>query len=100
MDVTGGNNSFADVLGSDLTATATQLLFNHSGTDLGFFQIGADDTSSWFCNSTGISCDGSDVPPDITLDDQLTGTSTYSPETGDQVIGTVLTLSLVISASR
>jgi len=96
-----GTNSQEQVIGSDLTATATQLLFNFGGTDGGNFDIESPflpfgngpvicyEANSQFCQN------GTPVPPgnSIVLE-------TLSPETdfvytagltGTQAIGSVAT---------
>jgi hypothetical protein len=62
---TSGNNSLIFMDGSDLTATATQLLFDFGGTDGGrftFFIIGGPD----ICYSTIVDCTG--TPVGVSLD--------------------------------
>jgi MYXO-CTERM domain-containing protein len=86
---TTGNNSDAVIVGSDLSATSTQLLFDFSGSE-GSFLIGANSGSSYFCATSYESCSGGDVPPDITLNDLLTGTYTYESESGDVALGTAV----------
>jgi len=65
----GSSNSEEEVIGSDLTATATQLLFNYSGSDEG-----------WFCSTAvaGASLATQDGEADIV----------YTALSGEGVIGT------------
>jgi hypothetical protein len=105
FDLTGplsGDNSAVDIIESDLTATATQLLFNFGASDGGFFLIqypfqGSDDTFVCFesnleCTSTpaGISLS---IGTDLTAPAQQTtaydtssviGTATAAPEPGSR----------------
>ncbi|HEY4901131.1 MAG TPA: PEP-CTERM sorting domain-containing protein [Terriglobales bacterium] len=50
----GGNNSVVFDLGADTTATATQLLFNFSGSDNGLllFQDGLFSGNTYYCDGT------------------------------------------------
>ena len=85
-----GNNSSAYVQGSDLSATATQLLFNFSGTDNGYFLIqygfGAHDGLHYYCDSTfsDICLTGEAVAPDFFTQGQTVSRS------GEVVIGSMV----------
>jgi hypothetical protein len=83
-----GNNSSVYVSGSDVTATATQLLFNFSGTDNGYFLfqygVGIHDGYHYYCDATfsGICLAGETVAPAYYTQGQNVSRS------GDVVIGT------------
>lgn len=85
-----GNNSSAYVQGSDLSATATQLLFNFSGNDDGYFLIqygfGVHDGFHYYCDSTfsGTCLTGETVAPDDFTQGQTVSRS------GEIVIGSTV----------
>jgi hypothetical protein len=96
FDLTGVTAPFVIVGGSDLSATATQLLFNFSGADEGYFEIG--DKSSGrsvfgICFNADEGCptvpdSGTGVAIDFSLPEGfLIGEGTDAA--GMQVIGTV-----------
>src|SRR5664279_2210679 len=84
-----GNNSSVYVQGSDVTASAAQLLFNFSGTDNGYFLfqygVGIHDGNHYYCDATfaGICLAGETVAPANFSQGQNVARS------GDVVIGTV-----------
>jgi PEP-CTERM motif len=84
-----GNNSGATVQGVDLTATATQILFNFSGTDNGYFlvQTGPPVGNTYYCDATfsGICVNGETVTPTS----YPTGSQISHPS-GNVVIGTAV----------
>jgi len=97
-----GSNSQEQVIGADLSATATQLLFNFGGTDGGSFDIenpGLSQNGPVICYEAGSSfpfCqNGTPVPPanSIVLDTLLPETDfVYTTGlTGTEVIGSVAT---------
>jgi hypothetical protein len=81
-----------EVLGSDLTATATGLSFNYSATDGGLFLIQENDFgngSTYYCDgasgqATCIAGDEADVPAS-----SISGNPQFAPRTGNVMIGTV-----------
>jgi hypothetical protein len=83
-----GNNSSVYVSGSDVTASATQLLFNFSGTDNGYllfqYGVGIHDGFHYYCDATfsGICLAGETVAPAYYTQGQNVS------RTGDVVIGT------------
>jgi PEP-CTERM motif len=84
-----GSNSSVYVQGSDVTASATQLLFNFSGTDNGYFLfqygVGIHDGYHYYCDATfsGICLAGETVAPAYYTQGQTASRS------GNVVIGTV-----------
>jgi len=88
------SNSVFEVIGSDLSATPTQLLFNFSGSDVGFliFEKGGFIGSNFWCSvtaSAGSFCDTPPIAGEEVL--QLTGPLFTSPLSGTQVIATAAT---------
>jgi PEP-CTERM motif len=83
-----GNNSAVYMAGSDTTASATQLLFNFSGTDNGYllFQNGPHDGYHYYCDATfsGICLQGETDAPQYYTSGQTTTPS------GNVVIGTAV----------
>jgi len=86
---TSGNNSAVYLVGSDVTASATQLFFNFSGTDDGYFlfQTGPHNGDTYYCDATfnGICVQGESITPTYYLGP---GFANF-PQTGNQVIGNV-----------
>ena len=95
-------NSAVVVTGSDLTATATALSFNFSGTDGGYFLIqdGLFSGSQYYCDQAlgGSTClQGESVVPQYYTDSsaqivsrtgtQVIGTATTVPEPGPMALG-------------
>ncbi len=84
-----GNNSVVYEQGADATATASQLLFNFSGTDNGIllFQQGLFSGQHYYCGATqlGTCFQGETVTP-------ISVFSSYqnAARTGDIVIGTAV----------
>jgi hypothetical protein len=93
-----GNNSGVLVSGSDLTSTATQLLFNFNGTDIGFFAfenpcIGCNGpfigynanpggfNTSQSINISSVNGESTIIEPTFTGNDVIAGPVT-SPEPG------------------
>lgn len=95
FDLTGplsGDNSAVDINQSDLTATATQLLFNFGASDGGFFLIqypfqGSKDT--FVCFESDAGCSGSPAGISLSIGTDLTApaqqTTAYDT---NSVIGT------------
>jgi hypothetical protein len=83
------SNSQEEVYGSDVTATATQLLFNYSGGDGGFLlfeNLTIGDSGPFACFDTALDC--SDTPAGISLAAESgEGDETYTPLSGNDVIG-------------
>jgi hypothetical protein len=83
-------NSAEEVAGSDLTATATQLLFDYSGGDNGFFlleNLTVGDNGPFGCFETSEAC--SDAPGGISLAAvQGEGDEIFTALQGNGVIGT------------
>src|SRR5450755_575513 len=83
-----GNNSSVYMAGSDTTASATQLLFNFSGTDNGYllfqYGVGIHDGFHYYCDATfyGICVNGETDAPQYFTNGQITN------PTGNVVIGT------------
>jgi hypothetical protein len=87
-----GNNSFVFVYGNAFTATATQLLFNFSSLTTTDFVFETNATNTYFCAQTRESCNTylpNGEPPDFTMGDSITDTGISTPESGEEVIGTV-----------
>jgi hypothetical protein len=85
-----GNNSVVFTTGSDLSATATQLLFNFSGTDVGVlgFQQGLFSGYHYYCDDTSndhFYCANNETVTPISV---YQSGWIYIPQTGNQVIGT------------
>jgi hypothetical protein len=76
------------VTGSDVTATATQLLFNFSGGDSGYllFQQGLFSGNHYYCDSAqlGACFQGATVTPQSIFD----SSAQHVPMSGNQVIAT------------
>jgi hypothetical protein len=86
----GTANSAEVVVGSDLSATVSELLFNFSGGDGGYFlfeSLTIGDNGPFACFETAASCSG--APAGISLA-ALNGESdiVYTPLSGEGVIGT------------
>ena len=92
------SNSVVDDTGSDVTATANDLLFNYSGTDNGFlvFQVNLFSGNEYYCNAVttqGFDCaPGASVVPQSFSDPSAQYDET---RTGNQIIGTVAAVSAV-----
>jgi hypothetical protein len=90
LNLTNSNSVVFDG-GFDVTATATNLLFNYSGTDNGFlvFQVNLFSGNDYYCNavtSQGFDCaPGASVVPQSHSDPS----AQFELRTGNQVIGTV-----------
>jgi len=94
-----GNNSSVYLQGADTTATATQILFNFSGTDNGYllfqYGVGIHDGFHYYCdaNFSGICLNGETVAPAYYTQGQ------FATRSGDVVIATAVpepsTLSLL-----
>jgi hypothetical protein len=90
LNLTNSNSVVFDG-GFDVTATATNLLFNYSGTDNGFllFQVNLFSGNDYYCNavtSQGFDCaPGASVVPQSFSDPS----AQFELRTGNQVIGTV-----------
>ena len=88
FNITDGN-SVAYVTGTDVTATATDLLFNFSGLDSGvlLFQQGLFSGTHYYCDATSTATcfQGASVSPQSYLDPSFQNVGV----SGDQVIGTV-----------
>ncbi len=115
---TSGNNSGEAVVGSDLTATATQLLFNFSASDSGYFLLQYPSVGSgnaFVCYISNLACDGSDPGNDVSLSSQspisneqwtsLTGTdviagASATPEPGSLTLLGVGLLGLMMLRKR
>jgi hypothetical protein len=86
----GMSNSAEEVLGSDLTATATELLFDYSGSDNGFFlleNLSIGDNGPFGCFETSEAC--SDAPGGVSLATQNgEGDEVFTDLDGQGVIGT------------
>jgi hypothetical protein len=89
-----GNNSGAEIGGADLTATATQLLFNFSGTSGGFFLLESPapgDSSQYICyDDTAVVCGNPAFAASVSIgtNDPLTN-SVATELSGYQVIAQV-----------
>jgi hypothetical protein len=86
------SNSVFEVVGSDLTATATQLLFNFGASDPSFviFELGGFVGANFWCATTGSftnACDSADAVGEEVL--QVRGPLLTSPLSGTQVIASV-----------
>lgn len=85
-----GNNSSVYMAGSDTTASATQLLFNFSGSDNGYllfqYGVGIHDGLHYYCDATfsGICLQGETDAPQYYTSGQTTTPS------GNVVIGTAV----------
>ncbi len=84
------SNSGVFVSGSDVTATATDLLFNYSGTDNGhlLFQVSFGDGFNYYCDSpslTTLCLQGASVVPQFFTD----LSAQFASLTGNQIIATV-----------
>jgi len=81
-----GNNSSVYVQGSDVTATATQVLFNFNGSDNGYllfqYGVGIHDGNHYYCDNTtaGICLGGETDAPAYFAQGQTV------PRSGDVVI--------------
>jgi hypothetical protein len=82
------SNSVFEVIGSDLSATSTQLLFNFSGSDTGFviFERGGFVGANFFCAATASATSFCDTAPPAAEILQVTGPLLTSPMSGTQVI--------------
>jgi hypothetical protein len=84
------SNSFLGIVGSDLTASGTDLMFNFGGTDDGYFFISdpATPPEGAFCYETSTAC--SSFPAGIVIYD-LGGDNLFpfAAESGNQDIATV-----------
>ncbi|HXB69074.1 MAG TPA: hypothetical protein VNY05_12565 [Candidatus Acidoferrales bacterium] len=88
------SNSVFEVIGSDLSATTTQLLFNFSGSDFGLviFERGGFVGANFWCAvtaSAGGVCDTAPVAGEEVL--QVTGPLFTSPLSGTQAIASATT---------
>jgi hypothetical protein len=85
-----GSNSQVDLFGSDVTASATQLLFNYSGGDSGFLlfeNLTIGDSGPFACFESAEDCSG--TPAGISLaSENGEGDEIYTPLSGNDVIGT------------
>jgi PEP-CTERM motif len=82
-------NSGVFLTGSDVTATATNLFFNYSGTDSGhlLFQVSFGNGSNYYCNSpslTTLCFQGASVVPQAFNNPS----AQFASLTGNQIIGT------------
>ncbi|HSY36860.1 MAG TPA: PEP-CTERM sorting domain-containing protein [Acidobacteriaceae bacterium] len=90
FDLIGMTNSAEEVVGLDLSATATQLLFNYSGSDGGFFlleNLTIGDGGPFACFEASAGC--SSAPPGeslAALDGE--GDEVFTALEGTGVIGT------------
>lgn len=90
FDLNGWTNSGEEVVGSDLTASATQLLFDYDGGDGGYFlleSLTVGDNGPFACYEASDFCSG--APPGVSLatqdgEDDIV----YTALRGDGVIGT------------
>jgi len=88
--LTGSSNSQEEVIGSDLTATATQLLFNYSGSDGGWFlleNLTIGDFGPFVCWEASEGCSGAPAGASLAAqngDDNIV----YTTLSGEGVIGT------------
>jgi hypothetical protein len=99
MGPLSGPNSTLSILdgstGSDLTATATQLLFNFSDTGDGFalFQDNTPVPPPYWCLETSSACTGQQAGQDLAITSadisNLLTNNTFSALSGNVVIGTV-----------
>jgi len=92
FDLIDGSNANEAVSGVDLTATATQLLFDYSGTDKGYFLLENPYTGGdgpYVCYDANIDCSGAAVSSGVSLATELGESDiVYSRKRGDGVIGT------------
>jgi hypothetical protein len=90
FNLAGSSNSEEEVIGSDLTATATQLLFNYSGSDGGWFlleNLTIGDSGPFVCWEASAGC--STAPAGASLAAlNGDGDMVYTTLAGDGVIGT------------
>ena len=83
-----GSNSGLELVGVDLSATSTQLLFNYSGTDDGWALFQAPEPGSgrdWFCPSTTTNCSSGATGNNL----EITGAQQTTALSGTQAIGNV-----------
>jgi len=86
----GSSNSEEEVIGSDLTATATQLLFNYSGSDEGWFLLESltiGDLGPFVCWEASTACSTAVAGASLATQDGEADI-VYTALSGEGVIGT------------